>query len=134
MGAPSQSGTLRSDGYCRYAEGSLLSGRLSSSISISINLFLCRHDLHVDRISRLLADGLPYVLADADDVADRPIIVLHAHVHGAAVVGDAVEGCMDLETALAEECTDVVGKGDIGTTLLRHCLNLRIAGVSVGLI
>lgn len=34
IGAPSQSGTLRSDGYCRHAEGSLLSGRLPSSISI----------------------------------------------------------------------------------------------------
>ncbi len=31
------------------------------------HLFLCRHDLHVDRISRLLANGLPYALADADD-------------------------------------------------------------------
>lgn len=109
-------------------EGSLLSDRLPSSISISINLFLCRHDLHVDRISRLLADGLPYALADADDVADRSVIVIHAHVHDAAVVGDAVEGCVDLETALAEECTDVVGKGDIGTTLLGHCLDLRIIG------
>lgn len=36
IGAPSESGTLRSDGYCRHAEGSLLSGRLPSSISISI--------------------------------------------------------------------------------------------------
>ncbi len=31
------------------------------------HLFLCRHDLHVDGVFWLFANGLPYALADADD-------------------------------------------------------------------
>lgn len=67
------------------------------------------HDDHVDGIAVALAqlrtDGFPH----SEDIADRAVLVFHAHVDDAAVIGDAVKGGTHLDTALAELLPDVPG-------------------------
>ena len=60
------------------------------------------HDDHVDGIAVALAqlrtDGFPH----SEDIADRAVLVSHAHVDDAAVIRDAVKGGMHFDASLSE--------------------------------
>ena len=63
---------------------------------------LALHDDYVDGIAvafaQLRADGFQH----SQDIADRAILIFHAHVDDAAVIRDAVKGGMHFDASLAE--------------------------------
>lgn len=64
-----------------------------------------------------------------ENIADRAILIFHAHVDDTAVIGDTVKGGVNLDASFAELLPDVPGKHHIGTTLFRQFANDRIVFV-----
>ena len=56
----------------------------------------------MDHIAIMFIQFVPDLLQYADDIADRTVRILHAHVDDAAVIGDAVKGGMHFDASLAE--------------------------------
>ena len=60
-----------------------------------------------DCIPRMFADFCADIFKDTNDIAHRPILILHAHVHDTAAIGLAVKGDMNLDPALPEFLSDI---------------------------
>lgn len=56
-------------------------------------------------LAQLSTDGFQHT----ENIADRTVLIFHAHIDNAAVIGDAVKGGMHLDTAFAELLPDVPG-------------------------
>ena len=83
----------------------------------------------MDGISVALAQLSTDRFQHAENIADRAILIFHAHVDDTAVIGDTVKGGVNLDASFAELLPDVPGEHYIGTTLFRQFANDRIVFV-----
>ena len=60
-----------------------------------------RYSIWKRYIEEKLADFLPDILLDSEDVADGPILIFEPHVDNASAIGDPVKGRQHLYTASA---------------------------------
>ncbi|GBF33228.1 hypothetical protein DCCM_2327 [Desulfocucumis palustris] len=74
-------------------------------------------------ISRLFADFGADVLAQTDDVTDRTVWVLHAHIDDAPVIRLTIKGGANPDSAFSELRFHVIWEGDVRTINVGDFLN-----------
>ena len=74
----------------------------------------------MDHITIMFIQFVPDRLQYADDIADRTVRILHAHVDDASVIWDTVKQRVSLHTPLAKFFPDIPWKRYISTaTIIR---------------
>ena len=80
----------------------------------------------MDRVSAVFSQGLSDGPQNPNDIADVSLLVFHAHVDNAAVIGDPVKQNADLHPSGAELPPDVPGKDDIRAAVVLNLMDLRV--------
>lgn len=83
---------------------------VQSFLRKSFSLHVSLRDRHMYGISVPFPDLLPDRLGDPDDIADRAVLIFHAHVHDTAIIWLPVKFSVDFHSAPAKFFPDIPGK------------------------
>ena len=80
----------------------------------------------MDRIPVPFVYFLPDGFRNADDIADRTVLVFHSHIHNTPVIWLSVKFRVDFHPASAEFVSDIPRKNDICAALFRNAVDYFI--------